>query len=195
MADQDPPGDGPESDASPSQEAATAEAPPENALHRRTRLAEERLAQILDAYKEMRAETEALRDRTAKNVERRFEQRRERLLLRFIDILDNLDRALEAAELTSTGEQMIEGLILVRSLLLQTLHDEGLERIAAVGHPYDPNVSEAVATEPVADSEKDHVVIRELQRGYRLGGRLVRPSRVVVGAYGVSGDEGESQNT
>ena len=91
---------------------------------------------------------------------------------------------------------MIEGLILVRSQLLQTLHDEGLQRIAALGHPYDPNVSEAVATEPVADPEKDHVVIRELQRGYRLGGRLVRPSRVVVGAYdGASGGEAEPQNT
>ncbi len=102
-------------------------------FHRRARLAEDRLAEVLAAYRQVKTENEDYRDRTTRNIERRFEQRRERLLLKFIDILDNLDRALEAAEQSYAGNPLIEGLILVRTQLLQTLQEEGLERIPALG--------------------------------------------------------------
>jgi len=153
------------------------------AFHQRARLAEDRLAEVLAAYRTIRTENEGFRDRLSKNLERRFDQRRERLLLKFIDILDNLDRALEAAEATFAGDPLIEGLILVRTQLLQTLKDEGLERIPAIGMPYDPNHSEAVETRVVEDPDQHHVVVKELLRGYRLNGRVARASRVIVGEY------------
>ena len=153
------------------------------AFHRRARLAEDRLAEVLGAYRTLRTENEGYRDRVAKNAERRFEQRRERLLLKFIDILDNLDRALEAAEQSYAGEPLIEGLILVRTQLLQTLQDEGLERIPVLGLPYDPNFSEAVEMRPVDDPDHNNVVVKEMLRGYRLNGRIARASRVIVGHY------------
>ena len=59
---------------------------------RRARLAEDRLAEVLAAYRQVRTENEGFRQRITRNLERRFDQRRERLLLKFIDILDNLDR-------------------------------------------------------------------------------------------------------
>lgn len=138
---------------------------------------------MLAAYRKLKTENEGYRERITRNLEQRFDQRRERLLLRFIEILDNLDRALEAAELTYAGNPLIEGLILVRTQLLQTLKEEGLERIPVVGLPYDPAVSEAVETSPVDDPEQHHVVLRDLQRGYRLQGRVARASKVVVGEY------------
>ena len=153
------------------------------AFQQRARLAEDRLAEVLGAYRKLKSENEGYRDRITRNLERRFDQRRERLLLRFIEILDNLDRALEAAEVSYAGNPLIEGLILVRTQLLQTLQEEGLERIPVVGLPYDPAVSEAVETRPVDDSDQHHVVLRDLQRGYRLNGRVVRASKVVVGDY------------
>ncbi len=159
------------------------EAEPENPLARRVRLAEDRLQEVLGAFREMRAENEDYRERLARNVERRFVQRQETLLLRFIDVLDNLDRALEATQTSYASHSLVEGMILVRTHLLQTLQDEGLERIPVLGLPFDPNFSEAVATEPVKEAEQDHVVLRELLRGYRIHGRIARPSRVVVGAY------------
>lgn len=165
------------------------EAGPAEAYHQRARLAEDRLAEVLAAYRTLKRETEGYRDRIAKNVERRFDQRRERLLVKFIDILDNLDRALDAAETTYAGEPLIEGLILVRTQLLQTLKDEGLERIPVIGLPYDPHVSEAVETRLVEDPEHHHLVVKELMRGYRLNGRLARPSRVVVGEHPGAGLE------
>ena len=158
--------------------APALEPPPDlgaaEAFHQRARLAEDRLQEVLVAYRKLKLDNEAHRDRTAKNIERRFDQRRERLLLKFIDILDNLDRALDAAETSYAGEPLIEGLILVRTQLLQTLQEEGLERIPAIGRPFDPSFAEAVETRPVDDPDNHHLVIKELMRGYRLNGRVAR---------------------
>jgi molecular chaperone GrpE len=173
-------------------------------LERRVRLAEDRLTEVLAAYRQVKTENEGFRERVTRDVERQFNRRHEKLLLKFIDILDNLDRALEAAEQTYAGNPLVEGLILVRTQLLQTLQQEGLERIPVLGLPFDPTYSEAVGTQIVADSEHDHVVVREMLRGYRLHGRVARASRVVVGQYregapsGTAGgligaDEGEAR--
>ena len=152
-------------------------------LEYRARAAEERLGEVLTAYRQLRAENEGYRDRVTRDVERQFDQRRERLVLKFIEILDNLDRALEAAERSFAGNPLIEGLILVRTQLLQILQKEGLERVPVLGLPYDPAVSEAVGTQPVSDREHEQMVVSEMLRGYRLHGRVVRASRVMVGAY------------
>jgi molecular chaperone GrpE len=152
-------------------------------FHRRARLAEDRLAEVLAAYRQVKTENEDFRERTSRNIERRFEQRRERLLLKFIDILDSLDRALEAAEQSYAGDPFIEGLILVRTQLLQTLQAEGLERVPAMGLPFDPAGAEAVGSLPVEEPEHHHMVVKELLRGYRLNGRIARASRVLVGEH------------
>jgi molecular chaperone GrpE len=174
---------------------AALEAPPEldeaaEAL-RRAHLAEDRLTEVLAAYRKAKNENEGFRERTTRNLERKFDQRRERLLLKFIDILDNLDRALEAAETSHAANPLIEGLILVRTQLLQTLQEEGLERIPVLGLPFDPNFSEAVMTQPVEDPDHHHLVVKELLRGYRLNGRVARASRVVIGEHGVPVPEEE----
>jgi molecular chaperone GrpE len=170
----------------PSAEEAL-EPPPEageaELFERRARLAEDRLTEVLTAYRKVRTENEGFRDRVTRDVERTFNRRHERLLLKFIDILDNLDRALEAAEQTYAGNPLIEGLILVRTQLLQTLQQEGLERIPVLGLPFDPAVSEAVGTQPVDDPEHEHVVVREVMRGYKLHGRVARASRVFIGLH------------
>jgi molecular chaperone GrpE len=166
---------------------AVAEPPPEagSAEHfeRRARLAEDRLTEVLAAYRQVKTENEGFRDRVTRDVERQFDRQHEKLLLKFIDILDNLDRALEAAEQTYAGNPLVDGLILVRTQLLQTLQQEGLERVPVLGLPFDPALSDAVFTQPVDDPEHDHVVVREILRGYRLHGRVARASRVVVGMH------------
>ena len=165
----------------------TLEPPPEAGAaelsERRARLAEDRLTEVLAAYRQVKTENEGFRERVTRDIERQFERRHEKLLLKFIDILDNLDRALEAAEQTYAGNPLIEGLILVRTQLLQTLQREGLERVPVLGLPYDPAFSEAVGTQAVEDPDHDHLVVREMLRGYRLHGRVARASRVVVGQH------------
>jgi molecular chaperone GrpE len=167
-------------------EAALSAAPADTASSaylQRAQLAEDRLGEVLAAYRTLRTENEGFRERQTRNLERRFDQRRERLLLRFIDILDNFDRALESAETSYAGAPLIDGLILVRTQLLQMLKDEGLDRIPVLGLPYDPHTSEAVATQPVDDPDHHHFVVKDVQRGYRLNGKLARPARVIVGEY------------
>jgi molecular chaperone GrpE len=159
------------------------DAAPGNPLEQRARLAEDRLAEVMAAYRTLKTENEDFRERQSRNIERRYEQRREKLLLKFIDVLDNLDRALEAAQTSYAGQPLLEGMILVRTQLLQTLQDEGLDRIPVVGLPFDPAVSESVSTAPVKEPEQDHVVVKELLRGYRLNGRVARASRVVIGIF------------
>jgi molecular chaperone GrpE len=151
------------------------------AYHRRARLAEDRLAEVLAAYRKVKAENDGFRERIKRTLERQYEQRGERLLLKFIDVLDNFDRALEAAQTSYAGEPLVEGLILVRTQLLQTLKDQGLERIPVLGLPYDPQFSEAVGTQPVQDPDHHHLVVKELLRGYRLKGKVARHSRVLIG--------------
>lgn len=173
------PSDGaPASAADPAPEGEAAQA-----YHQRARLAEDRLAEVLNAYRTIKSENEGFRERISRNLQRRFTHRHETLLLKFIDILDNLDRALEAAQRSYAGEPLLEGMILVRTQLLQRLKEEGLERIPVLGLPFDPEVSESVATQPVPDPDHHNVVVKDLMRGYRVNGRIVRPSRVVIGVY------------
>jgi molecular chaperone GrpE len=167
--------------------ASAIDPPPEvdaaQAYHQRARLAEDRLAEVLAAYRTIKSENEGFRERISRNLQRRFTQRHETLLLKFIDILDNLDRALEAAQRSYAGEPLLEGMILVRTQLLARLQEEGLERIPVLGLAFDPALSESVATQPVADPDHHHVVVKELMRGYRVNGRVVRASQVVIGEY------------
>jgi molecular chaperone GrpE len=167
----------------PAPSSAPGESPPASPLEQRARLAEDRLAEVLAAYRKLKVENEEVRERQSRNLERRFEQRRERLLLKFIDVLDNLDRALEATQTSYAGQPLLEGMILVRTQLLQTLQDEGLDRIPVLGLAFDPAVSESVGTAPVKDSEQHHIVVKELLRGYRINGRIARPSRVLIGVF------------
>jgi molecular chaperone GrpE len=177
--------DGPEDDIEPIEES---EAEPVSSdqlatYREQAELAEERLAQALSAYQELKDENREFRRRMVRNVERRFVQETEQLLLKFIEILDNLDRALASAEQSAVAEPLIDGLIMVRTQLLQALQDEGLERVPVLGLPYDPAVAEAVGTRPVDGADQHHVVLEELLRAYRIGKRVVRAGKVVVGQH------------
>jgi molecular chaperone GrpE len=170
----------------PPAEAPVAAVPQANPLaqaQQRAKLAEDRLGEVLAAYRKAKTDNEGFRERVTRDVERQVERHNQKLVLRFIEVLDNLDRALESAEQAYAGNPLIEGLILVRTQLLQILQKEGLERVPALGLPFDPAAAEAVGIQAVSDPDHDHVVVKELLRGYRLHGRLARASRVLVGVY------------
>jgi molecular chaperone GrpE len=190
LAEDDPPDDGEDPgrapvlpDLRPADDESAPEAEAAEAYHARARLAEDRLSEVLAAYRQIRSENESFRERISKNLQRKFTQRHETLLLKFIDILDNLDRALEAATISYAGQPLLEGMILVRTQLLQRLQEEGLERIPVLGLPFDPEVAESVGTHPVPEPDHQNLVVKELMRGYRVNGRVVRPSRVLIGEY------------
>ncbi len=121
------------------------------------------------------------------NYKRRTEQEREAmlglanesLLRKVLTVVDDFDRALDAMpkELAELG--WIEGLWLVERKLRALLESEGVTPIEAVGQPFDPRQHEAIVHQETTTSP-DGTVIAEIQRGYRLRDRVLRPSQVVV---------------
>lgn len=175
--------------------------PPLEESENRSRLAEARLDEAMGGYHALRAENETLRaqivefqekqrtasqDATAllarqkKAAGRELQSERETIYGRYIDILDNFDRAFDTGEARAASHSLMEGFILVRNQVVQVLRDGGFDRVRTLGLPYDPNTSEAIQVEEVEDPAQDGMVIRELVRGYRLDDHIVRAARVVV---------------
>jgi molecular chaperone GrpE len=100
------------------------------------------------------------------------------LIGKLLTVLDDFDRALESVP-PDAHDAWIEGVKLVERKLRSVLESEGVSPIEAVGQPFDPNLHDAVVHEPTAD-HPDNQVIGELQRGYRLHDRVIRPSLVRV---------------
>ncbi len=103
---------------------------------------------------------------------------------KLLPVMDNMRRALEAEALWEKSESkefahFLHGVQLIYKQLNDVLEDLGVQPVAAVGHPFDPHLHEAVATEPSGDVEPD-TVTQELLRGYLLGGKLLRPAMVKV---------------
>jgi molecular chaperone GrpE len=100
------------------------------------------------------------------------------LISKLLGVLDDFDRALEVVP-PDAQDPWFEGVTLVERKLRNVLESEGVTAIEAVGQPFDPNLHEAVVHEPTADYPDNHV-IGEVQRGYRLHDRIIRPSLVRV---------------
>ena len=100
------------------------------------------------------------------------------LIGKLLGVLDDFDRALENVP-PDAHEGWIEGVKLVERKLRGVLESEGVTPIEALGRQFDPNLHEAVVHEPTAE-HPDNEVIGELQRGYRLHDRVIRPSLVRV---------------
>jgi molecular chaperone GrpE len=101
------------------------------------------------------------------------------LIGKLLGVLDDFDRALESVPAEEANDPWVEGVQLVERKLRNVLESEGVTPIEAVGQQFDPNLHEAVVHEDTAD-HPDNQVIDELQRGYRLHDRLIRPSLVRV---------------
>lgn len=147
--------------------------------------AEDRLAQAeaqrdeyLDALQRLKAEFDNFRKRSAREYEQLSVRANERLLKELLPVLDDLERALEAAA-EHAEAKLEDGVRLVHRLLADTLAREGLAEIEAEGR-FDPHVHEALLSQP--SEAEEGAVIQVLQKGYRLGERVLRPARVVVAA-------------
>ena len=96
-----------------------------------------------------------------------------------LQVLDDFERTLEAAEKAPEADSVVAGVKLVYEKLLKLLGDHDVEPIESLGQPFDPHLHEALMQEPSETLPPDSV-LREIQRGYKLHDRVLRPSRVVV---------------
>ena len=149
-------------------------------LKARTELAEQKLKERLE---QIAQENEAYRTRLKKELERQLNQEKLELFRNFLEIIDNLERALKAADEKSTPEDLREGVKLNLDLLLSKLKSIGIEPMEVLHQPFDPHQAEALGTVPVDDPELDSQVTEVIQGGFRWGDQILRPARVRIGQY------------
>ncbi len=145
--------------------------------------AKELLAASKDRELRLQAEMENLRGRTSREVAQQRRYGALPLVRDLLPVLDNVERAIDAAEKdaeqnTDTGG-LLEGFQLVRQQLLAILEQHHCKPIEATGEPFDPQFHEAILQRPSDDMPKDHVLMQS-QVGYRMHDRVVRASQVIV---------------
>lgn len=178
-------GTSPGSDAQPDPEPAAAE------VALRALLEEvERLSAEVDSARAQATEHLTTLQRTAaefQNYRRRTNEEREReaglasdlLLRKVLVIADDFDRAIEARPADFAGNTWVEGIGAIDRKLRGLLESEGVRPIEAVGRPFDPREHEAIVKIPAA-GRADGEVVAEVQRGYRIRDRVLRPALVAV---------------
>jgi len=129
----------------------------------------------LNLAKYHKAEFENFKKRNQEATQNSYRDGKEVAIIQFLPMIDTLQEALKSVE-TENDRQGIE--ILIRKFG-QTLTSLGVETIESLGQPFDPNLHNAVAVEEVEGKPSD-IVIEEWQKGYKLNGRIVRPSTVKV---------------
>jgi molecular chaperone GrpE len=140
--------------------------------------AEARRDEYLEHAQRVSADFDNFRKRTAREQESLVARAHERLVKELLPVLDDLERALEAAAAHEEAK-LEEGVQLVERELRAALAREGLEEIETDGG-FDPHVHEALLTQP--SEVEEGAIVQVLQKGYRLGDRVLRPARVVVSA-------------
>ena len=153
-------------------EAATA--PDVEELKRQVADKQDRLLRAL-------AEVDNVKRRTQREREDYVRYANEGLVRDLLPIIDNFDRALDAARATQEAAKVVEGVALIQRELLKVLERVGVTRYSAIGERFDPNRHDA-AGRVVSATQPPDTVVAELTAGYTLNGRVLRPAQVVVAA-------------
>jgi molecular chaperone GrpE len=152
-----------------------AEAPPAGEARGAEAVADD-AARFLELAKRTQADFENYRKRMARENAQASERGAARLAKELLPALDHLELALKSAD---GHEDVIKGFAMVRDELLGALAKSGIEAFSPEGEQFDPNEHEAMAQQPSEEAEPG-TVLEVYQRGYRAGGGVLRPARVVV---------------
>ena len=132
-----------------------------------------------DLYVRSQAEMDNMKKRFQKEKQGLIKFSNESLVKQLLPVMDNLEKAISHSQNENSLNSLAEGVELTLKGLKNTLEKAGLEEVKAVGEPFDPNCHEAVS-EQEDDSMEPKTVLQELQKGYFLNKRLVRPAMVIV---------------
>jgi molecular chaperone GrpE len=153
-------------------------------LEARTKAAEKQVQEVQARFDQLRQQLQRETDETRQRLNRAAEERAASETAKFIStllpVMDNLNRAVDAASEGATREAILEGIRGIAASFQSALINAGVEPLVSVGEEFNPELHEAVDTEET-DSDMDGRVIAEYSRGFRMGDRLLRPARVKVG--------------
>jgi molecular chaperone GrpE len=150
-------------------------------LEQRLAAKDAELHQLLVKYRSASEEFDQARARLRKEVTKDVERGRRALIVSFLEVLDNLDRALSAAD-GREGDPFVQGVALVRQQFLVTLEGLGVRRIEPLGLPFDPSMQEAVSTVTALEGAVPGTVVGIVRPGYLIGEDVLRPAQVAVSA-------------
>ncbi len=136
-------------------------------------------AEYLRRLQQLQADYDNFRKRTQREKEELAKYAAEKIVSDLLPVLDNLERGLSASRSSQDFEGLAKGVEMILRQLVSLLEREGLTAIAAVGQEFDPGVHEAVMRVEV-DGSEPNVVVEELQKGYFLKDKVLRPSMVKV---------------
>lgn len=139
------------------------------------------IQQLLSKYRSASEEFDQARARLRKELSKDVERGRRSTLVSFLEVLDNLDRALGAAA-DRTDDPVVQGVSLVRQQFLSTLETFGITRLEPLGQPFDPTKHEAVATVSPTPDHPDGQIVGIVRPGYLIGDEVLRPAQVAVSA-------------
>ena len=163
---------------------------------------------LLAKYRELEAELSEAQEQVlrtaadAENFKKRLQREKEEqtryanesFMRELLTVIDNLERALEHSGTEASQGGLVEGLTLTLKGFLDTLARFGCTQVEAIGKPFDPNFHEAVSQEESADHEPN-TVLQELQKGYMLKERLLRPAMVLVSKLSSQQDTDSREDT
>jgi len=152
-------------------------------LEARVAAKDEELRATLARYREANAEFEQARARMRRDVAREVERGARAVLADLLDVVDNLDRAIEAARAAGSDSALLQGVDMVRAQFLAKLDGHGVRPLDAAGQLFDPALHEAATTVPVVDPRQDGMVAGVIRQGYMIRGEVLRPAIVAVAAF------------
>lgn len=138
-----------------------------------------RAEEYLDQWKRARADFANLKRRTEKERAELLKFANAELLAKLLPVLDDFERALSNLPVELRAMTWLEGVFLIQRKLQLVLEQEGVQPLEVVGQPFDPNLHEAVIHEET-NKHPDGQIIAEIQKGYKLGDRVLRPALVKV---------------
>ena len=139
---------------------------------------DEEIQRLITQYKSASSEFDDARARLRKELSKDVERGRRSLIVSFLEVLDNLDRALEAAK--DQADPFVAGVSIVRQQFLTTLEGMGVKRLDPLGQPFDPAVHEAVSSVPAQSGAAPNMVVGVVRPGYVIGDEVLRPAAVAV---------------
>ena len=168
-------------------------------LERQRDAANQEAAENLAGMQRIAADFQNYRRRTEQEREQTAGLANESLLRKAIAIADDFDRAIEAMPEALSSDGWVQGIAAIDRKLRTLLDSEGVVPIEALGRPFDPREHEALSHIETTDAP-DETVVAEIQRGYRIRDRVLRPSLVAVaknptGGAGVPGDSTDQPGT
>jgi molecular chaperone GrpE len=148
----------------------------ERQLAEKDRIAQEYIAK----YRQAASEFEESRLRLRREISKDIERGRREILADLLDVVDNLDRAIESARQAASPDALLQGVELVRRQFLSKLEGLGVKRIETADAAFDPLVHEAITTVPAASPDQDGRVVGVVRHGYTIGDDVLRPASVAV---------------